>query len=32
MKPVQRRILFAMNEMRLAPGAKHPKSARGSAT
>lgn len=28
MKPVQRRILFAMNEMRLAAGAKHVKSAR----
>lgn len=28
MKPVQRRILFAMNEMRLAPGSKHVKSAR----
>ncbi|MDY0013342.1 MAG: DNA topoisomerase IV subunit A [Rhodocyclaceae bacterium] len=28
MKPVQRRILHAMNEMRLAPGAKHVKSAR----
>ena len=26
MKPVQRRILFAMNEMRLAPGSKHVKS------
>ncbi len=28
MKPVQRRILFAMNEMRLAATAKHVKSAR----
>ncbi len=28
MKPVQRRILFAMNEMRLSPGSKHVKSAR----
>ncbi|MGC3965106.1 MAG: DNA topoisomerase IV subunit A [Rhodocyclaceae bacterium] len=28
MKPVQRRILFAMNEMRLAPNAKPVKSAR----
>lgn len=28
MKPVQRRILYAMNEMRLAAGAKHVKSAR----
>jgi topoisomerase-4 subunit A len=28
MKPVQRRILFAMNEMRLAASAKHVKSAR----
>ncbi len=28
LKPVQRRILFAMNEMRLAPGGKHVKSAR----
>jgi topoisomerase-4 subunit A len=28
MKPVQRRILFAMNEMRLRPDAKHVKSAR----
>ncbi|WP_374492989.1 DNA topoisomerase IV subunit A [Zoogloea sp.] len=28
LKPVQRRILFAMNEMRLSPGAKHVKSAR----
>lgn len=28
MKPVQRRILFAMHEMRLNPGAKHVKSAR----
>ncbi|MDD3354706.1 DNA topoisomerase IV subunit A [Zoogloea sp.] len=28
LKPVQRRILFAMNEMRLAPGSKHVKSAR----
>lgn len=28
MKPVQRRILFAMNEMRLVPGAKPVKSAR----
>ena len=28
MKPVQRRILFAMNEMRLASSAKHVKSAR----
>ncbi len=28
LKPVQRRILFAMNEMRLAAGAKHVKSAR----
>lgn len=28
MKPVQRRILFAMNEMRLASTAKHVKSAR----
>ena len=28
MKPVQRRILFAMHEMRLAPTAKHVKSAR----
>ncbi|MEY3201833.1 MAG: topoisomerase 4 subunit, partial [Pseudomonadota bacterium] len=28
MKPVQRRILFAMHEMRLSPTAKHVKSAR----
>ena len=28
LKPVQRRILFAMNEMRLSPGSKHVKSAR----
>ncbi|WP_374489594.1 DNA topoisomerase IV subunit A [Zoogloea sp.] len=28
MKPVQRRILYAMSEMRLSPGAKHVKSAR----
>ena len=28
MKPVQRRILFAMSEMRLSPGSKHVKSAR----
>ncbi|THF64193.1 DNA topoisomerase IV subunit A [Pseudothauera rhizosphaerae] len=28
LKPVQRRILYAMNEMRLAAGAKHVKSAR----
>lgn len=28
LKPVQRRILFAMNEMRLSSGAKHVKSAR----
>ena len=28
MKPVQRRILYAMHEMRLAPTAKHVKSAR----
>ncbi|WP_230969136.1 DNA topoisomerase IV subunit A [Nitrogeniibacter aestuarii] len=28
MKPVQRRILYAMNEMRLRPDAKHVKSAR----
>ncbi len=28
LKPVQRRILYAMSEMRLAPGAKHVKSAR----
>ncbi len=28
LKPVQRRILFAMNEMRLPPTAKHVKSAR----
>ena len=28
LKPVQRRILFAMNEMRLAPASKHVKSAR----
>jgi len=28
LKPVQRRILFAMNQMRLAAGAKHVKSAR----
>jgi len=28
LKPVQRRILYAMNEMRLAPGGKHVKSAR----
>ncbi|WP_374265587.1 DNA topoisomerase IV subunit A [Zoogloea sp.] len=28
LKPVQRRILYAMNEMRLAPGSKHVKSAR----
>ncbi|WP_374246964.1 DNA topoisomerase IV subunit A [Zoogloea sp.] len=28
LKPVQRRILFSMNEMRLAPGSKHVKSAR----
>jgi topoisomerase-4 subunit A len=28
LKPVQRRILYAMNEMRLAPTAKHVKSAR----
>ncbi|HNI82989.1 MAG TPA: DNA topoisomerase IV subunit A [Rhodocyclaceae bacterium] len=28
LKPVQRRILFAMNEMRLSPASKHVKSAR----
>ena len=28
LKPVQRRILYAMNEMRLSPGSKHVKSAR----
>ena len=28
LKPVQRRILFAMNEMRLSPAARHVKSAR----
>ncbi len=28
LKPVQRRILYAMHDMRLAPGAKHVKSAR----
>ncbi|MFN4063546.1 DNA topoisomerase IV subunit A [Parazoarcus communis] len=28
LKPVQRRILYAMSEMRLSPGAKHVKSAR----
>ena len=28
LKPVQRRILYAMNEMRLAASAKHVKSAR----
>ena len=28
LKPVQRRILYAMNEMRLASSAKHVKSAR----